>query len=110
MEGGIMPLAPELIDVVADNNLKQIGELHAAQTGLMREEAVRSWSSDNRVSNAFTGSILKKFAEADPEEARSVAHMLTGDAIGDRALVSTLVTSLAAILSKLADRNPSMPA
>ena len=101
-----MPVFQETIDAVANNNFKMLGEVHAAQIGLMREEAIRTWTADNRASNGFTGQLLKKFNEVDTEEARASAHMLTGDAIGDRGIVAALVTGLAAQLLKTSSDNP----
>ena len=101
-----MPLSQDIIDVVADVNLKQMGEMHSAQTALMREEAVGHFQRLNKIAEAAVTRGIKGLVEIDPSEARSASQLLTGNAVAQDGLSYSLVASLAQILAKNGGNTP----
>jgi len=98
-----MPLAPEFVEAVADNNLKAIGEVPAlAQNmnsqnasfanGRAMENAVQLQHGMGTIFTSLVGAIGKRLVELDPSEALSVVKTATGN---DPALAGmTLLSSL----------------
>jgi len=101
-----MALSQDIIDVVADVNLKQMGEMHAAQTSLMREEAVGHYQRLNKIAEAAVTRGIKGLVEIDPSEARSASQLLTGNAVSENALSHSLAAAVAQILSKTGGNAP----
>lgn len=101
-----MPRSEDIISSVADANLKQLAELHVAQTGLMREEGVAHWSRLNKIAEAAVARAVKGLVEMDPSEAMSANHALTQNAYGKSVSDNALVAAIAQIFSKAAGNTP----
>ena len=101
-----MALSQDIIDVVADVNLKQLGEMHSAQTSLMREEGVAHWSRLNKIAEAAVTRGIKGLVEIDPSEAKSASQLLTGNAVSQDALSHALAAAVAQILAKQGNNTP----
>jgi len=101
-----MPLSQDIIDVVADVNLKYMGELHVAQLGQTRENSVNHLSRLDRLSEGFIGRILLDFAQPDSSEAMADKARLTGDSIAEKALSLAGSVAAAQVMTKGAGNTP----
>lgn len=101
-----MALSQDIIDVVADVNLKQMGELHSAQTSLMREEGVAHWSRLNKIAEAAVVRGVKGLVEIDPSEAKAASQLLTGNAVSQDGVSSALAAAIAQIITKSGNNTP----
>ncbi len=88
-----MPLSPEIVESVANTNLKNVGEAPAFYSGLAMGNAVAHQQGLQLVQQAAIGSIVKKLTEIDAAEAVSVLKATSGNE------VATTMTQLLAALN-----------
>ncbi len=87
-----MPLAPEIVESVADANLKNVGEAPAFYSGLAMANATAHQQAMQQIQLAATGAIVKKLTEIDAAEAVSVLKATSGNEVA-----STIAQLLAAL-------------
>lgn len=74
-------MSSEIIESVANANLKNVAEAPAFYSGLAMGNAVAHQQSMQQIQLAATGSIVKALTEIDPTEAVSVLKATTGNEV-----------------------------
>ena len=78
-----MPISPEIIQAVADNNEKALGEAHAMQLYRQRENALGHDQRCDKIAEFHLSAASEKMTAIDPAEAYASKQMFTGDAGSD---------------------------
>lgn len=101
-----MALSQDIIDVVANVNLKYQGEYGTLQMAQSHENTITHLSRLDRLSEGFVGRMLLDYAQPDVGEAIADKARLTGDAVAEKAL--NVIASLAGgqILGKQGNNSP----
>lgn len=87
-----MALAPEIVESVANANLKNVAEAPAFYSGIAMGNAVSHQQAMQQITLAATGAIVKQLTEVDPAEAVAVLKATSGNEVA-----ATLAQLLAAL-------------
>lgn len=87
-----MPLAPEIVESVADANLKNVAEAPAFYSALAMGNATAHQQAMQQIQLAAVGAIVKGLTEVDPTEAVATLKATSGNEVA-----STLAQLLAAL-------------
>ena len=82
-----------IVDAVATNNVKTIGESASHSMGLAFANAVAHQNRMNVIAEAAVGNIVKNLTEMDPGQAASILKTLSGNEVASQ--LSALLAAIA---------------
>lgn len=88
-----MALSPEIVESVANTNLKNLGEAPAFHAAISMGNAVAHQQAMQQIQLAAVGSIVKSLTEVDPTEAVAVLKATSGNEVASQ--LSALLAALA---------------
>lgn len=87
-----MPIAPEIIESVANSNMKNVAEAPAFYSGLAMADAIDHRRAMQQITLASTGAIVNKLTNLDAAEALAVQKVASGNDVSQQ--LSALLAAL----------------